>query len=77
MNIIIEFRLYELVWVPTFRLKKQFLFFGPNLPKKGTSSLKQKCGYHHCIQHIHVSLGTKYHLKQRILVLLTKFAQKR
>ena len=49
---------------------------GQNCSKKGTSSLKQKSGYHHCIQHIQVNLGNKCHLKQTILANLTKFAKK-
>ena len=35
-----EFCMYELV--RNFSLKWQFWFFGPNLPKKGVSGLKQK-----------------------------------
>ena len=35
-----EFSIFELVQVPNFSLNWQFCFFGPSLPKKGTSSPK-------------------------------------
>ena len=34
VNIIIEFCIFELVWVPNFILNKQFWILGPNLPKR-------------------------------------------
>ena len=42
VNIIIEFCVFELVYVPNFRLNYQFWFFGSNLPKTGASRWKQK-----------------------------------
>ena len=42
MNTTIEFYLFELVEIPNFILNLQFLFFGPNLPQKDISRLKQK-----------------------------------
>ena len=42
MNITIELCIFKLVYVPNFSLNLQFSFFGPNLPKKDISSLKQK-----------------------------------
>ena len=42
VNTTIEFCLFKFVLVPNFSLNWQFLFFGPNLPKKGVSSPKQK-----------------------------------
>ena len=41
VNIAIEFCIFELVQVPNFKINWQFWFLGPNLPKKGISSLKQ------------------------------------
>ena len=41
MNITIEFCIFESVLVSNFSSNWQFWFFGPNLPKKDISSLKQ------------------------------------
>ena len=44
LNISIGLFIFELVKVPDFSLNRQIWIFGPNLPKKGFSSLKQiKC----------------------------------
>ena len=42
VNTTIEFCIFELVLLPNFSLNWQVWFFGPNLPKKGVFSLKQK-----------------------------------
>ena len=42
VNTTIEFCILELVWAPNFSSKWQFWFFGPILPKKYVSGLKQK-----------------------------------
>ena len=42
VSITTELCIFEFVLVPIFSLKWQFWFFGPNLPNKGISSLKQK-----------------------------------
>ena len=42
LSIDIEFSTFELAKVPYFNLDIQFNLFGPNLPKKCISSLKQK-----------------------------------
>ena len=41
MNMTIEFCMFKLVSVPNFSLNWQFWFFGPNLPKKSISDLRQ------------------------------------
>ena len=59
MNIIIEFRIFKLVFVPNFSLNWQFWFFWPDLPKKGFFGLKQKKWKPHIfyiILHIQISL---------------------
>ena len=50
--------------VPNFTLNWQVCFFGPNLPKKSVSGLKQK--------NIRISLGTKFqlndtHIEEQVL----------
>ena len=42
VNITIQFCIFKLVEVPNYRLKLQFWFFGPNLPERVISGLKQK-----------------------------------
>ena len=59
VNIIIEFGLFKLVFVAHFSLNRQFWSFGPDLPKKGFSGLKQKKWMPHVfyiILHIQISL---------------------
>ena len=41
-NVSIRTHLFELVWVPNFNLNRQFCISVPNLPKNGTSGIKQK-----------------------------------
>ena len=57
-NSIIEFCIFELVSVPNFSIKWQFLFLGPNLTKKGISTQNQKSEQHHWILRIRIRLGT-------------------
>ena len=76
LNIIIEFCMFELVYVPNFSLKQEFWLFGPNLPKKGISSQKQKRQSHQWVLHIRISVGTKFEHKVTILIFWTKFAPK-
>ena len=45
-------------------------------PKKEVSDLKQKSEHRHWTLHIRISLGTKFHLKLRIMIFSTKFPQK-
>ena len=42
MNTTTEFCIFKLVKIPNFSLNWQVWLFGPNLPKKGVSRLKQK-----------------------------------
>ena len=59
VNIIIEFGLFKLVFVAHFSLNGQFWSFGPDLPKKSFSGLKQKKWMPHVfyiILHIQISL---------------------
>ena len=46
------------------------------MPKKSTSSQKQKSEQHHWILHIRIWLATKFQLKVTILIFWTKFAKK-
>ena len=72
--ITIEFSIIRLDWVSKFSLNKPFCFLDEICPK--WELLKQKSEQHHRIKHIQISLYTKFHLKQTILVLWTIFAQK-
>ena len=60
MNTTIEFSTFKLVKISTFVLNKHFSIFGTNLPKRCISCLK----HHHQIQHIWVTLSTKFYLNQ-------------
>ena len=74
MNIIIEFFIFELVYVPNFSVSWQF--FRPNIPKMYISSLKLiKREHRHWILHIWINLGIKFHLEQKFFNFGTKFAQ--
>ena len=59
MNIVIEFCIFKLVWVPNFSLDLTIGFFGPNFPKKGISSLKLKIRIFACI----VSMAVSYYIQ--------------
>ena len=54
----------------------QFLFFGPNWPKKVFPVKNWKSEHHHWTPHIQISLGTEFPLKLTISIFLTRFAQK-
>ena len=59
----IEFTIFELVWVSHFSLNRHFWFFGPKLSEK-------EKGY------FRIVLSTKLYLKQAILDFGSKFDQK-
>ena len=59
-----------------FRLHWQIWLFGPNLSKKGISSLNRNNKHGHWILHIRIRLATKFQLKLVILIFWTKFRQK-
>ena len=59
VNIVIEFCIFKLVWVPNFSLDLTIGFFGPNFPKKGVSSLKLKIRIFACI----VSMAVSYYIQ--------------
>ena len=44
VKIAIEFSMFELVYMPSFTLNRQFWFIEPNLPKKVIFGAKQKRG---------------------------------
>ena len=67
INITIKFFVFKLVFVPIFSSNWQFWFFGPNLPKKGISSIKQVKWTPPLILHIKISLCSKLHFEQTIL----------
>ena len=75
MNTTIEFCISELIYVLNFSLNWQVWFFGPYLPKKSVSGLKQNKWNHHWILHFQISLATKFQLKLTSLIFWTKFAQ--
>ena len=80
MKITIEFSTFELVLKPTFIFSRQ-LWFGPNLPNKGFYGFKTGHMMNITIsattfQRIWISLGTKFHLKQTILIFWNRFAEK-
>ena len=77
VNTTIEFCIFELVLVPNFSLNWQFSFFGPNLPKKRVSGLKQKSEQRHWILHTRVSLGTKFQPKLTILIFFNQICPKK
>ena len=72
VNIMIEFCIFEIVYVPNFSLNWQVGFFWPNLPKKCVSGLNRKSEHDHWILHVRISLGTKFQLKLTILIFWTK-----
>ena len=69
--------LIQISLAQNFSSKRQFLFFGSNLPKKLFPVEKKKSEHHHGILHIWISLSTKFQLKQIILSFWTKFPPKR
>ena len=75
IDTIIDYCIFELVFVTNFTLNKQFWIFGPNLPKKDMVK-NRKTDYHHWIPLFQISLGTKFQLKLTILIFLTRFTQK-
>ena len=63
VNITNEFCIFELVPIADFSFNWHFLFFGPNLPKKGIiSSRKHKKLPNHRMVRIYITLGTKFQL---------------
>ena len=72
-----EFSIFELIQMPNFILNRQFWFIGPNLPEMCFPVQSRENEYHLWIQNTGISSGSKFHLKQAILIFCTKFAQKR
>ena len=84
VNMVIEFRLFNLALAPNFRLNWQLWFFWTDLPKKGFSCLKQKKWTIHIfyiILNIQISLvqnlSSKYELRLRICIFLDQICTKR
>ena len=76
IDTIIEFCIFQLVFLSDFTLHKQFWIFGPNLLKKDIYGQKLKkwasslnSAYLNC-------LGTTFQLKPTIFIFLTRFTQK-
>ena len=61
-------------FVQNFSLNWQSWFYRPDLTKKGISDQKRKSEHHHCILHIRISLGTKFHLNMATFIFWTKFS---
>ena len=53
-----------------------FDFLDQVCPKRVFSLSNRKSEHHLRIQHIQINLDAKFHLKQKILIVLVKFAQK-
>ena len=68
MNITIEFSTFKLILEPCFIIIRQFYLSGLKLLKKDISLSNRTNEHHHRIQQIWISLGTKFHLKQTILI---------
>ena len=59
-------------------LKQKYLIFWSNFAQKGgTSVLKQKTEYHKGIENTQITLGTKFNLRQKILIFFDRICLKR
>ena len=67
------FSMLEWIWVRTFILNNQFLFFKPNLPKKYFWSTHRTNEHHHWLRHIWASLATMFLPKLTIYISWTNF----
>ena len=76
MNIIIQFFVFELVWVRILGLNWQFWFFGTSFPNNWFLVENSKRESDHWILHIQISLGTKFQLKLTILIFSINFVWK-
>ena len=76
MNIVIKSHKFELVKSRILFQIINAVFLDKNVPKTTFPVQKQTFEHHHQIQHIRISPGTKFHIKQAILILWTKFVQK-
>ena len=77
LNITTEFSMFELASAPSFILNRQFWIFGQNLPTKRISRSKQDKWTLPPNSDSGVSVGTKFHLKQTVLIVWSKFTPKR
>ena len=78
VNTTIEFYIFELVWVPTFTLSKQYLIFCTKFTRKIYFwSKKKKNEHYRWVLNLWISLGTKFQPKLTIFAFWTKCAQKR
>ena len=64
MNYTMKLSVFEWVEEQNLILNRQIWYFEPNLLKMCISCSKRACERHHWIQHIGVSLGPRFHLKQ-------------
>ena len=77
VNIIIGFCIFELVLVLNLNLNWKFWFFCIKIYPKSLFPVENwESELHHWILHIWISVGTKFQLKQAILIFRTKFDQK-
>lgn len=74
INILIDFGIPELVQVPNFSLNRQFTASQPNVVQK--RRFQSKTSKINITIEFGISLGTKFHPKQTILIFSAKFAQK-
>ena len=66
---------FKLILEPCFIIIRQFYLFGLKLLKKDISLLNRTNERHHRIQQIWINLGTKFHLKQTILIFWPNLAK--
>ena len=79
VNTITKFWIFELFWVRNFRLNIQFWFLGQKFRKKRNWTFfieNEKSEYHHWIQQIRITLGSKFQLKLSMLIFWMRFDQK-
>ena len=74
MNITIEFNLVE-VWHQVSSQTNNFDFSDQIFPERVFSVQSRNSGNYHRIQDIRISLDSKFHLKQTILIFWINFAQ--
>ena len=83
VNITVKVNIFGLFQVSNFVLNRQFRFFLLNFPKN-VHPVQDRKSYHHRLQYIRIIegikflnykiLGSKFHLKEKILIFCTKFA---
>ena len=76
MNITIEFCMFELGYVPNFKMNLQFSFFWTKFAQNRYFHFETKSEHHHWILHTWLSLGATFQLKLTILIFGPNFLNK-